>query len=94
MLVSQLCDVVKQHRSLMQAEILSTECYTESSRGVVHRFLILELRREGRKDIWLRLDRRPGSSISQLVLNAGTVRAKDTVRTIFLAAKVIIKRIR
>jgi hypothetical protein len=94
MLVSELCDVIKQHRSLRQAEILSTECYTESTGRVIHRFLILELRREGRKDIWLRLDRRPGSSIPQLLLTAGTAPAKDTVRTIFLAAKVIIKSTR
>ena len=58
--VSQLCDVIKQHRSLRRAEILSTECYTEYTGRVVHRFLLLELHREGRKDIWPRLDRRPG----------------------------------
>ena len=87
--VSQLCDVVKQHRSLRRAEILSTECYTESTGRVVHRFLVLELHREGRQDIWLRLDRRPGSSVPRLLLKAGTVPAKDTVRTAFSGDRVI-----
>jgi hypothetical protein len=79
MSVLQLCDVVQQHRSLRQAKILSTECYTESTRGVVHRFLVLELHREGRKDICLRIDRRPSGSILRLLRTAGNSPAKDTV---------------
>jgi len=63
----------------MQAKILSTECYTESIVGVVHRFLILELHREGRKSIWLRLDRRSGRSMLRLFRAAGTAPAKDIV---------------
>ena len=84
MSVSQLCDVIKQHRSLRRAEILSTQCYTEFNGRVVHRFLILELHREGRKDIWLRLDRRPGQSTWQLLLAVGKAPAKDTVCTSIL----------
>ena len=81
MSVSQLCDVVKQHRSLRRAEILSIQCYTEFNGRVVHRFLILELHREGRKGIWLRLDRRHGWSTWQLLCAVGKAPAKDTVST-------------
>ena len=81
MSVPQLCDVIKQHRSLKRAEILSTQCYTEFNGRVFHRFLILELHREGRKDIWLRLDRRPGRSTWQLLRAVGKAPAKDTVST-------------
>jgi len=85
MSVSEFCDVVKEHQSLRQAEIMSTECYTESIRGVIHRFLILELHREGRMEIWLRLDRRAGRTILQLLRTVGTAPAKDVVRTKALA---------
>ena len=55
--------MIREHRSLQKAEILSTETYCKMNGAVPHRFLLLELRREGRKDLWLRLDRRRDRSV-------------------------------
>lgn len=75
MLVSQFCEVIQRHHSLRRAKILSTECYIES----IHRFLVMELSREGRKNVWFRLDRRTGNSAVGLALAGGMVPAYDTV---------------
>lgn len=47
---------IGSHSSALQnARIISTCRYTES---IVHRFLILELQRDGKNNTWIRLDRR------------------------------------
>lgn len=79
--VDNLCKYINAHPSLQRAEIVATECYV--GKGLVkHRFLVLELRRQGRKDMFLRLDRRRerGVSMTQFISLSGTTGANDLVR--------------
>lgn len=77
-----VCRYIDDHKSLRTAEIVSTECYSDKGGAVTHRFLILELQREGRKDVWLRLDRQRGENVSVLRFLAvsGVTKANDRVR--------------
>jgi hypothetical protein len=59
-------DLIREHRSLQKAEILSTETHCKMNGPVPHRFLLLKLRREGSKDLWLRLDRRRDRNVPLL----------------------------
>lgn len=79
--VPELCELIQQRQSLQQAVIKMTEGYKGHIAGVVHRFLVLELEREGRKWMWLRLDRRLGKNVSgmSLILASGVTSANDTV---------------
>ena len=78
-----------KHKSLQKALIVSTECYAEKTAVVTHRFIIMELQREGRKDIWLRLDRLRQRNISTLnfLAASGTSLSNDTVSTRVLRAR-------
>lgn len=80
--LAQLCDSISQHRTLQQAEIISSEGYVVRSGAVIHRFLVLQLRRARRNMIWLRLDRLRSTKVSPLgFLRAGaSTPANDTVR--------------
>lgn len=81
--LEHLCRMISAHSALQSARIVFTECYSRSiGFGIVHRFLILGLEREGRKRIWLRLDRRPSKTIRtwQFILAGGSTGANDTVR--------------
>lgn len=80
--LSELCDLIEARRSLSLAEIISVECYAQRVGLIVHRFLVLHLRREGRKDMYLRMDRRAAKDISltQLVWASGQTQARDEVR--------------
>ena len=86
MQLDDLCAYIDVHPSLQQAEIVATECYVEAARAVKHRFLIVELRRRGRKDVFLRLDRRreEGVPIAKFVLWSGKTKANDVVSHSFL----------
>lgn len=77
--LDELCEKITQHRSLREAQITSAECYTERNGGILHRFLVLELVRDPRKPIFLRLDRRVGGTKLRLLRGLGTAPAKDTV---------------
>lgn len=79
--LAKLCTYVDEQQSLQCAQIMATECYSQSSGAVTHRFLLLELRREGRKDIWLRLDRRrgEGTSLLKFLSSVGITKANDRV---------------
>ena len=79
--LSDVCKYISDNRSLQNAEIISTECYAEKQGGVTHRFLVLELRRANRKDVWLRLDRRRGAGVSlfKFVAFSGVTQANDRV---------------
>jgi hypothetical protein len=79
MSLGDLCSTIEKHRSLQKAEISMTEAYTQLLGAVRHRFLVLELHREGRKKIWLRLDRRAGRSTFGLLRAGGSVPAHDVV---------------
>ena len=60
--LTELCDVINRHRSLQNASIVSAEGYRRSIgyTGIVHRFIVLELERDGRQRIWLRIERQRG----------------------------------
>ncbi|KAF8338042.1 WD40-repeat-containing domain protein [Cantharellus anzutake] len=76
-----LCEkVIEKHLWLQMARIVSASCYSQSRNLILHRFLILQLRRPGRNDIWLRIDRRAGLGILSLVRKLGTTPAHDTVQ--------------
>lgn len=77
------CDLIDQCASLERVKILSVECYRERSKfGVLHRALILHLRRSGRSDVWLRIDRLRSEKVSipALAFRGGKTEANDVVR--------------
>jgi len=91
--LAKLCDVIKRHRSLQNASIVSAEGYCRSigRTGIVHRFIVLELERDGRQRIWLRIDRQRGrESPMMFIARAATSPANDQVNsynlTIFVPA--------
>lgn len=80
--LSQLCSLIGSYTVLQNAKIVSAECYCQSIvLRVVHRFLILELEREGKKNIWIRLDRKRAriDGTLKFLRDRGTTRANDTV---------------
>lgn len=77
--LEDFCELIISRRSLRQAQVTSTECYTERNRGILHRFLVLELCREGKKPIFIRVDRRVSASTMGLLFGFGSAPAKDTV---------------
>jgi hypothetical protein len=80
--LAELCSYVDAHRPLQLARIVSTECYIEDAGGVLHRFLVIELRMPGRNTVWLRLDRRMAKSVSfwGFLMASGETVANDVVR--------------
>lgn len=82
--LSNLTQLISNHTALYKATIVATECYTQPIRlGVLHRFLMIELHRLGKKSIWLRLDRRRSAKVGafRFVLSGGSTPANDTVRS-------------
>lgn len=79
--LTHVCDRIDAHSSLRAAQILSTECYAVKAGAVMHRFIVLELRHQDRKDVWLRLDRRRGEKVSllQFLAASGMTQANDRV---------------
>lgn len=84
--LADVCNHIDGHSSLRSAKIVSTECYAMKAGAVMHRFVILELRREGRKDVWLRLDRRRGNKVSffRFLAASGITQANDRVRQTYV----------
>ncbi|KAF8332821.1 WD40-repeat-containing domain protein [Cantharellus anzutake] len=79
--LKDLCDhVIEKHIWLQMARIVSTSCYSQYRNLVLHRFLILQLRRPGKQDIWLRIDRRAGLGALSLMWKLGKTRAHDTAQ--------------
>lgn len=80
--LARFCDLIDQCASLERAKILAVECYKERSKlGVLHRTLIFHLRRSGRSDVWLRIDRLRSDKVSipALALRGGKTEANDVV---------------
>lgn len=75
-----LLDVIKRHRSLQEARIVQADSY-RSSGPAQHRFIVLQLEREAREQIWLRIDRQRDMkrSLLNFALNVGTTPANDRV---------------
>jgi hypothetical protein len=75
-----LCHTIDNHPSLQTARILSTAVYVEPNALMApHRCIVMHIERDARREIWLRLDRRPTSRIA-LVTRLGSTRANDQVR--------------
>lgn len=81
MKLDKLVELIRSRPSLQRANILSTEGYKQIHSGVLHRFLILEVQREDRRSVWLRIDRRadPNMNRVSLLLARGESPAHDTV---------------
>lgn len=80
--------LINAYPTLRDAEIISSECYTAPIRlGIVHRFLLLELRRHERKVIWVRFDRmRDRRESNWKFVRAGAqTRANDIVRATLIS---------
>lgn len=73
------CGLIRSHRFLRHATIRSSESYTLFNGRVVHRFLVLELLRVGKPSVWLRLDRRPATSLARNIMHLGSAPAHDEV---------------
>ena len=91
--LTELCDVINRHRSLQNASIVSAEGYCRSigRTRIVHRFIVLELERDGRQRIWLRIDRQRGrENPIMFIARIATSPANDQVNsyklTIFVPA--------
>lgn len=87
--LSYLTQRISKHTALYYTAIVSTECYSEPMRlGIVHRFLLMELARPGKKIIWLRLDRLRSKRVGILRFlgSGGSTPAYDTVSTRSLLA--------
>lgn len=75
-----LLDIINRHRSLQEAHIVRVDAYRRFNGQVVHRFIILELERENRQKIWLRIDRkREKGKILKFLAERGSGLANDRV---------------
>lgn len=79
--LSELCDTIKTRRLLASAEIISVECYYQFLGLIKHRFLLLHLRRKGKRDVYMRLDRRAAEDTGpfELVWASGKTSTRDEV---------------
>lgn len=80
--LEHLCRLIDAYPTLREGKIISSECYTSPMPGgLVHRFLMLELRREGRKTIWARLDRTRLKTVGafQFFVSGGRTDSNDIV---------------
>ena len=73
--LSESCDLIRNYQSLQEAEIISSEGYVHRQR-----FLVFELQRDGKKPIWVTLDRRRSTKVSVLdfLCAAASTPANDT----------------
>ncbi|KAF8315887.1 hypothetical protein DL93DRAFT_817058 [Clavulina sp. PMI_390] len=80
--LAELCALMDSNRALQLGKIVSTECYAEEISGVIHRFLVVEVRLLGKRTVWLRLDRRMERNVSywQFLWASGETAANDMVR--------------
>lgn len=76
-----LCDKIRHYHSLHRSTILSASTYVERrSLLAPHRFVVLCLHRTGKRDVWMRLDRKP-TSRTDLAAGFGITPANDRVRS-------------
>lgn len=76
--IERLCTFIDTYRSMQGAVIVRSCTFVEEKRGAPHRCLVLELRRPGRKDLWLRLERKP-TSRAALISGKGKTPSNDVV---------------
>ena len=79
--LEQLCDFIAKHPSLESARIVICCSYRQRSAfySVTHRFLVLQISRPGRDDVWLRLDRGRSAEVglAEFASNLGVTSAND-----------------
>lgn len=75
-----VCQYIDAHKSLQGAGIVRSRTFVQKKLVAPHRYLVLELRRDGRKPVWLRLERKP-TSRSDLASGRGRTPANDVVNT-------------
>lgn len=73
-----LCTLINAYSSMQSAVVVRSSTFVEKKPVAPHRCLILELRRPGRKVLWLRLERKPTSS-HELMLGSGRTPSNDVV---------------
>lgn len=76
----RLCTFIDNHRSMQGAEIVRSCTFVEKKHVAPHRCALLELHRPGRKNIWVRLERKPTSGAA-LVSGKGKTPSNDLVNT-------------
>ena len=76
----RLCTFIDAHRSMHGAEIVRSCTFVEKKHAAPHRCILLELHRPGRKNIWVRLERKPRSGAA-LVSGKGRTPSNDVVNT-------------
>ena len=78
--IGEFCDVLRHSRKALDAYISSVELYTDTV-GVPHRYLILQVPRNGKRTLYIRLDRRRDhkQSVPQFFLNSSGSVASDGV---------------
>lgn len=77
--LDDLCVIIDLHSSMQRTEIVSAEGYKQWTGTVAHRFLVFELRRSGRKPIWLRVRRKGNIPFVRFLANGAKTPANDTV---------------
>lgn len=82
--LGRLRELIEKHSSLQHVQIVETQGYKQKRNGILHRFLILELQRQDKPSVWLRLDRRmhPNTSRIAFILASGESPANDSVRQV------------
>ncbi|KAF8314081.1 hypothetical protein DL93DRAFT_1113719 [Clavulina sp. PMI_390] len=87
--LAALCNLIESTPTLAEADILSVECYTQWSHVVIHRFVVLRLHRQGKRDMYLRMDRRVDQQVKnnqvletlKFLFASGKTAANDEART-------------
>ena len=78
----KLCDFIAEHPSLESARIVMCCSYRQRSAFyvVTHRFLILQVSRPNRDDVWFRLDRGRAAEVGPFAFSSarGVTSANDT----------------
>ena len=89
----RLCTFIDAHQSMQGAEIVRSCTFVEKKKRLTpHRCLLLELDRPGRKNMWVRLERKPTSGAA-LVFGKGKTPSNDVVNTTISAADSMLSNI-
>ena len=76
--LERLCIFIDTHSSMQSAEIVRSSTFVEKKHGAPHRCVVLELRRPGKKNLCLRLERKP-TSRAALISGKGRTPSNDVV---------------
>lgn len=86
--IPELCAYIDTSPSTKGATITTIICRGELD-GVRHKFLLVQARKNGRKDLWIRLDRRVHrTSTLAFALASGIAPANDCVSPVFVRVEI------